>query len=179
MSTDVITITDIIIICIGVAGLTGVSIYSIYKFMLKVVSENVNRNLMPFTKELHIRAMINTKINFSCICWNNYRQAKDRGVLNEALEELNRAIDIMMKACKSFSELNKKDQDNEVLICAVSNNLAYYLAERKKCGKAVKGDGQLAYKCAKYAYDKIVKYPEDREAYADTYEFVQEQFKPP
>jgi hypothetical protein len=62
------------------------------------------------------------------------------------------------------------------LICWIKNNLAYYLAERQKLKAALPGDDVLAQQFAKYAYDRISKYPKGRGHYTDTYRFVQEQF---
>lgn len=163
-------IKDIILISLAVAGLTGVSLYSIYKLMLKAVANAVAEKTMLLAKELHYRTMATTKGHVGYAYWNNYMKTKDR-------KDLDLAIDITERAYKDYaSQLNEQEPDNEELICWIKNNFAYYLAERQKLKAALPGDDVLAQQFAKYAYDRIYKYPKDRGTYTDTYRFVQKQF---
>lgn len=163
-------IKDIILISLAVAGLTGVSLYSIYKLMLKAVANAVAEKTMLLAKELHYRTMATTKAHVGYVYWNNYMKTKDR-------KDLDGAIDISERAYEDYaSQLNEQEPDNEELICWIKNNLAYYLAERQKLKAALPGDDVLAQQFAKYVHDRIYKYPKERGTYTDTYRFVQKQF---
>lgn len=167
---DAITVKDIIFILLAVAGLTGVSIYSVYKAMMKAVAGAVAEKTMLLAKELHYRTMATTKAHVGYVYWNNYMKTKDR-------KDLDGAIDLSERAYVDYaSQLNEQEPDNEELICWIKNNLAYYLAERQNLKAALPGDDVLAQQFAKYAYDRISKYPKDRGTYTDTYRFVQKQF---
>jgi hypothetical protein len=91
--------------------------------------------------------------------------------------KLDQAIETTALGCDRYiSELDEREEDSELLICWIINNLAYYYAERQRFGAASSGDEAIARNFAKYIYDRIHKYPEGKEAWSQTYHFVQQQF---
>lgn len=162
-------IKDIIVIALAIAGLTGVSLYSMYKFMTKVVEDN----LKSFVEELNNNTMAAIKARiYGYGCWMDYKRGNN-------IQDLNEAITKTLEAYENHAQkLDEKKSSNEELICWIKNNLAYYLAERHRVNPAaaLPGDGDPARKFAEYPYERIDKYPKNAEKFVDTYRFVQKQF---
>lgn len=91
-------------------------------------------------------------------------------------EYLKQAIELTELA---YTEHAKKliEHENELLICSIKNNLAYYIAERQKFPKHARPeDKKIAQEHATYIYSRLSKFPEQREAWWDTCQHVLKQF---
>nr|QNO55984.1 hypothetical protein KICHMFME_00008 [Methanosarcinales archaeon ANME-1 ERB7]QNT35760.1 hypothetical protein MCFLDGBP_00008 [uncultured Methanosarcinales archaeon] len=71
----------------------------------------------------------------------------------------------------------KKIGINEYVILLIKNNLAYYLAERKRLGEGKEGDDIFCLELIQNVYERIYKFPNLRSTYLDSYIFVKKQFK--
>lgn len=168
---DLLKDTIMIILAIGAILVTLVSV--IFKMFADSIKESTVKDTESMIKDNNnnILAMIHALV-YGFDFWTNYKAT-------EKIEYLNRAIERTKWAYNEYaSKLDKEKSENEKLICWIKNNWAYYLAERRKCKVSQKGDEDLARKFAKEAYEKIGEFPEHAEAWSDTYQFVQEQFKP-
>jgi hypothetical protein len=98
------------------------------------------------------------------IYWRTYKKTKDTDYLENA-------ISFTELAYRHAIWLNEQQREHQRLICAIRNNLGYYLAERGKME-----DGTLARECAAYIKRKIVDFPEARAMWEDTYSFILEKY---
>ena len=159
------SIRDIILISLAVVSLVGAAIY-------KIMSKTIERHIRSVIEELTYSTKAYTKLHVGYAYWRFFEKTKD-------IEDLELAIRLTNSAYTDYAQkLNEKKSDNEVLISKLANNLAHYLAERQKCGKAARGDAAQALQLAAYAYSKIHKYPKYKGEYTDTYKFVHKQFSP-
>lgn len=101
-------------------------------------------------------------------------KTKHNPINDDPLDYLQNAIKSATRALKFTKELDEKEY--EELICVCKNNLAYYLAERQKQGRAEEGDKELAKNYADYIRKRIGKYPHFKAAWADTCNFVDQHF---
>lgn len=88
---------------------------------------------------------------------------------------MDRAINITERALKVYNELPEgeaKKRENEKYYYLIKNNLAYYFAERNK-----PEDADIAKDYAEYIRKGFSKYPEEREAWQETYRFVYQQYQ--
>lgn len=96
-----------------------------------------------------------------------------KGTNYQNMEELKLAIDLAERALKIFHELNELDDE---LVYAIKNNLAYYLAKAKNTSVHKAGNDKLAKSYAEEIYNKISRFPEKRDHWTDTYNFVNQEF---
>lgn len=161
---------DIIAILLAVTGIVG---YAIYITMSKLIEERIK----TYTEELHARSLATTKMHVGFSNWNDYEKKKHRDKKSK-LRILKNAIFNTKIAYQYSLKLDGENRDNEYVILLIKNNLAYYLAERKRLGEAKEGDDVFALELIQYVYDRIYKFPTLRGTYLDTYRFVKKQFKP-
>lgn len=94
--------------------------------------------------------------------------------------KLDQAINITKRGYEEYAtkleKRKKQDSNREWLICEIKNNLAYYYAEKQKLWTVTPSDKALAQGFVKYIYEKIDKYPKNKESWVDTHNFVQKQF---
>jgi len=103
------------------------------------------------------------------------RSGRQHNSLNDdPLSYLQAAIKSTTRAIGTIKELDKKKYDE--LICVCKNNVAYYLAERQKQGKAEKGDNELAKSYVRYIRKRIGEYPQRKAEWAGTCKFVEQYF---
>jgi len=148
---------------LAIAGIMGGAIY-------KIISKTVEEDMMSLARAQHHITLATVNLIDSLKDWTDYQATNNFNKLNQTIERTEEAYDL------HATHLDDQVPETEKLICWIKNNLAYYLAERKKLGKALPGDDALAKQCAKYSYDRIHKYPENSDSWADTYQFVQKQF---
>jgi hypothetical protein len=161
---------------LAIAGLIGGLIYKVIIKRVEELSTAVKEDVRSLAKVQHHIALATVHLLGGYACWRDYRDMKRKGK-KKKIEKLNLAIARVREAYDLHANhLYDQEPENEKLICWVKNDLAYYLAERQRYGAALTGDDALAQQLAKYCYDRICKYPEKGEAYADTYQFVQKQF---
>ena len=87
---------------------------------------------------------------------------------------LEMALYLTERSLMYFNELpanEVKMQENNKLLCGLKNNLAYYYAERQK-----PEDKDIAKEYAEYIQKKISNYPEEKEAWQDTRDFVKKRY---
>lgn len=101
-------------------------------------------------------------------------KTKHNPINNDPMDYLERAIERTMTALEVMKRLDKKKYEEFICIC--KNNLAYYLAERQKHGRAEEGDEELAKSYADYIRKRIGKYPHNRKEWSDTCDSVDQQF---
>lgn len=77
----------------------------------------------------------------------------------------------MIETAYSVYTVRLDERKHERLICDVKNNLAYYYAKR---GSPV--DRKTAREFADYIEERISKYPDAKETWVDTVEFVRKQY---
>lgn len=191
-------LVDLILIIFGLSAAVG---YGIFRW----ISHNIEDRAKTITKQSHNYTMVGVEVSEGYVWWKLYKaEAKRQKEIkklrekiegmqkhllknerkhNEKEEKTNRddyidylesAIKLTKRALDRANQLGEKEY--EKLICDCKNNLAYYLAERYKEGRAKMGDKELARSCVDYVYKRIAKYPHDKEEWADTCQFVWQQF---
>lgn len=104
-------------------------------------------------------------IHSGFIFWETYDKAK----VKES-HYLEIAISHTERALLYFNELSDNEAKiryNDKLLCVLRNNLAYYYAERKQ-----PKDSTLAKEYAEYIRKRISKYPEEKDNWLETCDFV-------
>jgi len=86
--------------------------------------------------------------------------------------------DAITSTTRALNLMKQLDEDKyESFICTCKNNLAYYLAEKKRVeGKIDELESKLSVEYATFIWERIQKYPSHKANWADTYEFVRKQF---
>ena len=103
-------------------------------------------------------------------CWEHYEITG-----NKIPKYLEMAIELTGRAFHTYNALPEseaKKRENEKECYRIKNNLAYYLAERKK-----PEDKDTAKEYADCIHDGFSKYPEEKANWLDTYDFVYQQYK--
>lgn len=157
----------IILAIIGVA--VGVMGYGIYRY----VSERVEGKAME-----KVGRAAGDSMDWSCafaLCetgytfWRLYKRTNKDFYLKEA-------IVLTEMAYKHASSLDERDPKYEKMMCDIMNNIGYYYAERARIEKGRIEDREFARDCARYIRDKILKYPDQRAIWQETYDFIFEQY---
>jgi hypothetical protein len=161
---------DLIGILLAVIGIVG---YAIYITMTKLIEKRVK----TYTEALHNRSLAAMKMQVGFSYWIDYKKKKHRDKKSK-LDTLKKNVIFNTKIAYQYSsKLDEENMDDEYVILLIKNNLAYYLAERKRLGEAEEGDDVFALELIQYVYDRIYKFPILRGTYLDTYRFVKKQFK--
>jgi len=175
---------DLITIILALAGAIG---FVVFRLISREVESQLREALREDERVLRegqiytrVESMANTGLSF-------YEQYRTLSGLKDYIKNkkktpseidpmryLNRAIERTTSALELAEELDEKKYER--IICICKNNLAYYLAERQKKGKAQPGDKELAKKYAEYVRERMDKYPRLVASLADTCEFVKQQF---
>ena len=161
---DILKDTLLIVLAVMAVGITviGYGIYLILSERLKIESASTAR---VETQKGSIRLFIHSGFIF----WESYDNSKKK-----EKQYLEMAIALTEIALRYFSNLPDNEgasRENDKLLCQIKNNLAYYYAERKR---AV--DASLAKEYVEYLRERLSKYPELRELWQDTGEFVYQQY---
>ncbi len=187
---------DLILIMLALTGMIG---YGIYRWISRGVADRVALAMKEgrnFT-----RAQVETALGLSS--YNQYKnEVKRTDGMNDVWKKLSKIQskredkesreaerkptdvdmtclqDAIASATRALGLLKGLKEDKyEMLICICKNNLAYYLAEkRRRKGKIDEGEKKLAVEYATFIWERIQKYPDHKAAWADTYKFVGEQF---
>jgi len=156
---------DLLVIVLAIAGsiitMGGYLVYRVLSKLIQTQAESVVKVAMCKNA-----AWWFTHLGYCH--WINYK------ITNHA-DYLDQAIYFTEHALNKTREL--VEHENELLICDIKNNLAYYLAERAERKKL--GDREAAREYARYVYDRIGKYPAKKEAWIDTYKFVLRKYPDP
>ncbi|GAF77620.1 unnamed protein product, partial [marine sediment metagenome] len=160
-------LVDLIFIMLALTGAVG---YGVYRWIARTVEARAEEITVE-TKNA-IGTQVSTSLGYVWYQHHKKGKTEEKKSPDEApVDYLKLAIDITRKALEYANKLD--EQRHEELICVSKNNLAYYLAEKKRIEKKInKGDKELARAYAKYIYDRIEKYPHRRSEWADTYQFV-------
>ncbi len=149
---------DVLTIVLAIAGVVIAAVgYLVYR----LASERIERRAL---REVSIEMQKSTArlltyigyvywVDFDCTGETRYRE---------------QAIDLTRRAHDRYArELDERERENQLLIGAIRNNLAYYLAHRGK-----PEDRNLARGYAEYIHSISQNFPEEREEWEDTYKFV-------
>lgn len=146
------------VLAVGI-GAIGYAVYQILSGRLQTESASASRVEMT-------RGSARLFTHLGYVFWGKYKRTdkKERQYLDVA-------IDITEHGLRYMSELPEKKRENEILLCHIRNNLAYYLAERKNVE-----DKKLAKDYIEYIQKRIQKYPTYKAAWLDTCNFVRQQY---
>ncbi len=189
-------LVDLVLIMLALTGMIG---YGTYRWISRGVSERTAlamkegqsftnahvEGYLGFWYYEQYQAEIERKKEMDII-WQelakgqfNQKNRKDSkivdGVDSTGIVYLKHAIVGTTKALEFMKDLT--DDKYERSICIYKNNLAYYLAEKKRrSGHIDEGEKKLAVEYAIFIWERIQKYPDRKAAWVDTYEFVTRQF---
>lgn len=94
---------------------------------------------------------------------------------DDSKDYLELAINYSRRAAEYLDRLPEEKYEESK--CALRNNVAFYLAKKEELGRRVgMGDRELARAYAEYIYKRVLKYPQHREAWIDTWTEVKSQF---
>jgi len=151
-------VSGIALMFIGFITIVGFGFYRFLSIRLR------NEVTLVAETEMH-KASGRLYTNIGLSYWTDYKITKNKEYLKQAIYLTEKAY--------SFhgSKLDERLRTNELLICTMRNNLAYYLAERKR-----PEDKEVARRYAEYIRQKMPNYPEYKERWNDTYNFVLRQY---
>lgn len=165
LSYDVLKDTLTIVLAILAIGMVivGYSVYLVLEGRLKIESASA---AALETAAGCIRLFVHSGFIF----WETYDKAEEKEI-----HYLEIAIGLTERALLFFNELPDKEakiRKNDRLLCTIKNNLAYYYAERKQTE-----DSDLAKEYAEHIRKRISKYPEEKDNWLDTCDFVYQQYR--
>ena len=151
---------DLITLILSIGGIViAIAGYFIYLLILEKTKAAAQS---AAEEEAHrVSAGVLTHVGLSY--WHDFQRTTDSNDLNEA-------IDVTELAYSRHTE-HLDERKHERLICDVKNNLAYYYAKR---GSPV--DRKTAKVFADYVEERSSKYPDAKETWVDTVEFVRKQY---
>ncbi len=150
---------DLLTVVLAIAGL---AIAAGGYLAFRVLSINIQKQALSAAETEMLRSSASSFIHIGYNQWVLYKNKKNKIYLEQA-------IDATERAYKAYaSKLNEHERENELIVCRIRNNLAYYYAEKQS-----PTDKKIARDYAKYIYERIQKFPEFREDWEDTYNFVQ------
>lgn len=177
---DVLTIV-LAVIAIGIALFS----YLFYRLERVILENRIRESAMEMRRVVDIevhRASARSYIVTGYAYWLQSKKAVERAAVEkgkkkkelaeeEACQYRNQAIDLTNHAWNwHASLLDDRERYNQRLICAIRNNLAYYLAERNQ-----RDDLKLARNYAEYVRTKAHEFPLQRDTWLETYDFVLKQ----
>ena len=156
---DTLTIVlTVVAITIAVLG------YAIYR----IVSRQLQRESASDARIEVTRGAARLYTHLGFIFWKHYESDRSE------THDLELAITMTERAHAYISELPEavvKNRENDLLLCTIRNNIAYYLAERK-----LQEDKPLAREYSEYLRNKVKEYRENRTDWLDTCDFVDSQY---
>lgn len=181
---DVLKDTLIIVLAVIAVAVSLLS-YLFYRMALDQVERETSAVLEKARRELatdthRIAARLYNTVGF--VYWVDAEKCRKREEMEtmegrskfaelakkETEQYLNRAISLTRRAYeRHISQLDEQYRENQRLKCMVMNNLAFYLAERKEAT-----DLDVARRYAEYIREKAQDFPDQAEAWIDTYSFV-------
>lgn len=156
---DTLTIV-LAVLAVGIA-VVGYAIYLILSGRLEHESASASRIEVT-------RGATRVSAHLGYIFWVNYERTRTEP------QYLDMAISLTERAHGYFDELPEREvkkRENEILLCVIKNNSAYYLAERNR-----PEDKGLAIEFAEFIRDKASKYHEHRDNWLDTCTFVDNKY---
>lgn len=171
---------DLLTIILAIAGIGiaagGGLVYMIINASMRRSAEEFHRemrlNVEQFREEVRsavneerLRSMALSHMSSGYGWWRSYKETSEVAHREEAIRETEYAY-------SSYAiHLDEKEADNQLVICAIENNLAYYYAERQR-----PEDRDLAREYAEYIRKKIPAHPHEKVTWEDTYKFVLQQY---
>jgi hypothetical protein len=152
---------------VAITGIIVAIIVTLYAGMLYIILSGKIQTLARSEVEKEkYRMGANMLVDIGFVYWGDYQISKNNKFLEHAIRLTERAYS------DYGSYLDESDSKNELLVCQIKNNLAYYYAKRLKIE-----DGA---KARQYAEDILAKSHNfetlKRQQMLDTYKYVQRQF---
>jgi hypothetical protein len=159
----VLSISEIIAI-IGIIAAIFVTVYA--ELVYVILSRKIKKVARLEVEKEKNRMGANMLVDMGFTYWGNYQISGNSKYLNDAIR-------ITEAAYSNYGiHLDESDLKNELLVCQIKNNLAWYYAERGK-----EDDGAKARQYADDILDKSPKFETlRREEMIDTYKYVQKKF---
>ena len=159
---DLSTLLTIVLtlLAIGVAVFGG----GIYYILSRRIEERAKT--AAYDEIMRGSARLMTHIGY--VFWGKYKRRK------EETQYLDLAIEVTGYGLGYMSRLPEKKRENQRLLCTIKNNLAYYLATRND-----PADKELAKQYAEYIRTKIQTFPDEKQRWLDTFNFVAQQYPNP
>ena len=142
-----------------------------------IIEKRIEDKVIESADKTFIKSTAKTFTSIGYMCWGFF----DVVELNREKKEnyLRQAILFTNVAYQKYAlKLDRKDRENDELICVIINNLAYYLAEscRLRIGvleRNIEENSRLALDYANEIRRKIIIHPTRTKEWLDTYERVQ------
>lgn len=160
---------DLLTIILAIAGVGiaagGYLVYRVLEGIIERRAEHIYSDMRLADEAERFRSMAGERIHSGYTYWLFYKNTNQFSFLEQAITETERAYS------RYAVNLDEGERPNQLVICAIRNNLAYYYAERQR-----PEDKKLARDYAEYINNKISIFPESRETWEDTYNFVLERY---
>lgn len=153
------TLTIVLTVLAILVALIGYGVYQALSGRLKNESASISRVVMT-------RGSARLFTHLGYVFWGEYKQPH-----KEDRQYLNVAIALTEHGLRYMNELPEEERENEILLCTLKNNLAYYFADRKD-----PKDKELARDYVEYIRKRIQKYATHRTEWLDTCNFVKQQY---
>lgn len=160
---------DLLTIILAIAGIgiaaAGGLVYMFIDASVKRTTQDIKKEVMSAVDTARLRSMCLSHLSSGYSWWTSYQRSTASSDLEEAIRETEFAY-------SSYAiHLDEKQSDNQLIICAVRNNLAYYYAERQR-----PEDRNLAREYAEYIRKKIPTHPLKRVTWEHTYNYVLQRY---
>lgn len=167
---------DILAIFLTILGLAmAVLGYEIYHRILKHAEISMKEREEDFIS--FSTAMLFLNLGF--FHWQHYEngckvEGKEENKQNDyALHHKNLAINLTKTAYDKVLILDESERRNEQLKCQIMNNFGYYLAKEGE-----EKDKYFSKKCAYYIIKRLDKFPDKRDEWQDTFDFIIKKYGP-
>lgn len=160
---------DILVVVLAIVGVVvAVTCLLVHRAILAEIEKASHQVSLEFTekmKKVTWNSRAHTERVVGYLMWTQSVMMKDP---KEKAKLLNAAIKRTERAYFDFAcRLDESVPENELLICNIKNNLAYFYAEKHD-----PADKEIAREYANYIYKKSKKHPVFEADWVDTYKFV-------
>ena len=160
---------DMLVAVLAIVGVViAITCLLVHRAILGEIEKASERASFEFAekmKKVTWNSRAHTERVIGYLMWTQYVMTK---VPKERADLLNSAIKRTERAYFDFAcKLDETVPENEVLICGIKNNLAYFYAQRQ-----LPADKKIALEYANCIYRKSKKYPVCEDDWVDTYNFV-------
>jgi len=149
---------DVLTIVLAIAGVVIAAVgYLVYR----LASERIERRALGEVTIETLRSTARLLTYIGYVYWVDFEYTGEARYREQA-------IDLTRRAHNTYArKLDERERENELLIGAIRNNLAYYLANR-----GGSEDRNLARGYAEYIHARSQNFPEEKEEWEETYSFV-------
>lgn len=160
---------DLLTIILAVAGVSiaagGYLVYRVLEGIVERRAESKYSEMRSADEAQRLRSTASIDIQAGYTYWLFYQNTGNTAFRESAIQRTERAY------FRHAVNLDEEVRANQLVLCIIKNNLAYYYAERHR-----RKDRKISRDYAEYIYNKISIFPDKRDTWEDTYNFVMSRY---